>query len=111
MKEEHPRILLLYVPTNYTAKFQPANVVLQRPLKCAFVDLFQHWFAKQIQQMVAIGVLTSPMKVDNSMEIVRENVTERLFMAWDKLCIHKEMIASGWGQCGILKMWDWQNSK
>jgi hypothetical protein len=31
-----------------------------------------------------------------------------LFMAWDKLCIHKEMIAFGWGRCGILKTWDWQ---
>ncbi len=47
--------------------------------------------------MVATGVLTSTMKVDNSMETTHENVVEWLFMAWDKLCIHKEMIASSWG--------------
>jgi hypothetical protein len=106
MKEEHPRILLLYVPTNYIVKFQPVDVVLQGPLKCSFVDMFKHWSAKQIQQMVATSVPTSPMKVDNSMETICENATDWLFMAHDKLCIHKEMIASSWGRCGILKMWD-----
>jgi hypothetical protein len=97
MKEEHLRILLLYVPTNYIAKFQHVNVVLQGPLKCAFADLFKHWYAKQIQQMVATSVLTSQMKADNSMETLCENATKWLFMAWDKLHIHKEMITSGWG--------------
>jgi hypothetical protein len=62
--------------------------------------LFEHWNAKQIQQMVATSVPTSTMKVNNSMEIICENVAEWLFMAWDKLRIHKEMIAYGWGQCG-----------
>jgi hypothetical protein len=78
-------------------KFQHVDVVLQGLLKCAFVDLFKHWFAKQIQQMVATGVPTSPMKVDNFMETICENAIDGLFMAWDKLCIHKEMIASSWG--------------
>ncbi len=100
--------MLLYVLANYITKFQLAYVVLQRLLKCAFADLFKHWSTKQIQQMKAIGVPTSTMKIDNSMEIVCENVVEWLFMAWDKLCIHKEMIAFGWGRCGILKTWDWQ---
>jgi hypothetical protein len=58
--------------------------------------------------MVAIGVPTSTTKVNNSMEIIGEIVVVLLFMAWDKLHIHKEMIAFGWGQCGILKTWDWQ---
>ncbi len=98
--------MLLYVLANYITKFQLAYVVLQRLLKCAFADLFKHWSTKQIQQMKAIGVPTSTMKVDNFMEIVCENVVEWLFMAWDKLCIHKEMIAFGWGRCGILKTWD-----
>jgi hypothetical protein len=62
----------------------------------ALLDLFKHWFAKQIQQMVVIGVPTSTMRVDNCMEIIHENPI-KLFMAWDKLCIHKEMIASNWG--------------
>jgi hypothetical protein len=56
--------------------------------------------------MVVTGVPTSTMKIDNYMEIICENVLE-LFMAWDKLCIHKKMIASSWGRCGILKAWDW----
>jgi hypothetical protein len=63
MKEEHPRILLLYVPTNCIAKFQLANVVLQRPLKCAFTNLFKHWSTKHIQQIMATSVPTSTMKL------------------------------------------------
>lgn len=100
--------MLLYVLANCTAKFQLENVVLQRPLKYAFTNLFKHWSTKHIQQIIAIGVQSSTMKVVKSMEIICENVAKWLFMAWDKLRLHKEMIAFGWGQCGILKAWDWQ---
>ena len=48
------------------------------------------------------------MNVDSSMETVRENVVEWMFMTWDKLRVHKETIASGWTRCGILKVWNFQ---
>ena len=48
------------------------------------------------------------MKVDSLMEAVRENVVEWMFMAWDKLRVHKDIIASGWARCEILKAWDFQ---
>jgi hypothetical protein len=50
MSKNHPHILVLYVPANCTAKFQQADVVLQRPLKCVFANLFKHWSAKDIRQ-------------------------------------------------------------
>lgn len=61
------------------------------------------WSASEIQRMVASKVPVGAMKVDSSMKTVRENVVEWMFMAWDKLRVHKKMIASGWARCEILK--------
>ena len=108
MKTTHPRVLLLYAPTNCTSKFQLVNVVLQRPLKCVFAKKIKLWSASEIQRMVASKVPVGEMNVDSSMETVRENVVEWMFMTWDKLRVHKETIASGWTRCGILKVWNFQ---
>ena len=75
MKTIYPYILLLYVPT------QPADVDLLRPFKCVFAKKIKLWSAHEIQRMVAIKVPVDAMKVDSSMEKVRENVEEWMFMA------------------------------
>lgn len=45
MKKDHLRICVLFVPANCTSKLQPADVILQRPLKCAFSRCFKQWSA------------------------------------------------------------------
>lgn len=56
-----------------------------------------------LQRMMANRVPTSALKVDNFMEKIRENVVEWMFIAWDKLRIHIEVIAFGWARYEILK--------
>jgi hypothetical protein len=58
--------------------------------------------------MVASKVSVGAMKVNSSMETVRENVAEWMFLTWNKLRVYKELIASGWTRYGILKAWDFQ---
>ena len=41
MKKKFPLVCVLFVPVNCTSKFQPANVVIQRPLKCVFSKCFK----------------------------------------------------------------------
>ena len=108
MKTTYPRILLLYVPAKCISTFQPTDVVFQRPLKCAFAKKLKLWSASKVQRIVASKMSVGAMKVDSSMKAVRENLTEWMFMAWDKLRVHKEMIASSWTRCEILKAWDFQ---
>ena len=39
-KIHHPEIFVLYIPTNCTSIYQPANVVIQRPFKRTFRQEF-----------------------------------------------------------------------
>jgi hypothetical protein len=96
------------VPANCISKFQSADVVLQRPLKCAFANLFKHWSAKEIRKQLSIGVTTSAITVNNSMDTVCKNAAEWLYLSWDRLRGHEEMIARGWALCGITKAWEFQ---
>jgi hypothetical protein len=53
MKEQHPLIILLFVPPNCTSCLQPQDVVVQKPLKAgiktAFVDYQIQQFEKAMR--------------------------------------------------------------
>jgi hypothetical protein len=72
-------------------------------LKCAFANLFKHWSTKEIRKQLSVGVKASAITVNNSMDTVRENAPEWLYLSWDRLRGHEEMIARGWALCGITK--------
>jgi hypothetical protein len=64
-------------------------------LKCVFANLFEYWSAKEIRQQLGAGVKASAITVNNSMDTVRENAMEWLFLSWDMLRGQEEMIARG----------------
>ena len=45
MKKEYPWICVLFILANCTSKLQPVDVILQRPLKCGFINCFKQWSA------------------------------------------------------------------
>ena len=53
--------------------------------KCAFAKNLKLWSASEIQKMMASKLSADAMKVDSSMDTIRKNVAEWMFMAWDKL--------------------------
>ena len=77
-------------------------------MKCAFVNLFKHWFAKDIRKQLSVGVKASAITVNNSTDTIHENAAKWLYLSWDKLCGHEEMIAHGWVLHGITKAWEFQ---
>ena len=60
VKENHPQILLIFVPANCTSVFQPADVILQRPFKHAFRQEFDTYTSddidKQLEDKAAMDV-------------------------------------------------------
>jgi hypothetical protein len=53
-------------------------------------------------------VKASTITVNNSMDTIRENAVEWLYLSWDRLRSHEEMIVRGWVLCGITKAWKFQ---
>jgi hypothetical protein len=50
VKENHSKILLLFVSTNYINALQPIDVILQKPLKHAFKKTCNYWITNVIKQ-------------------------------------------------------------
>lgn len=104
MKREHPHICVLFVPANCTSKLQPADVILQRPLKCAFSRSFKQWSAACIQKQLEDDV--SIVQLDLSIKTLREELCTWLLQAWKEVGSRKQMIVKGWGKCGLLRVFD-----
>ncbi len=55
IKEDHPNILVIVIPTNCTIELQPTYVILQRPLKHAFKVEFNTWTTSVIKEWIDNG--------------------------------------------------------
>jgi hypothetical protein len=72
-KQEHEDWLcVVYVPANCTSKLQPADVILQRPLKGAFRAGFNTWLIGVAQSQFEKGVTPSNVQLDFTIGLLRE---------------------------------------
>jgi hypothetical protein len=112
MKKEFPFIYILFVLANYTSKFQPANVLIQRPLKCAFTKCFKQWIANCIQDQLECQAHeadldgTSEVELDLRIGTLHGCICKWLLEAWKSMGCHLEMIKRCWEKCGLLKSFD-----
>ena len=51
MADEHPNILLLFVPPNCASKLQPQDVCVQRPFKAGLAAAFKQYQVAQFLQV------------------------------------------------------------
>lgn len=73
LKNEHSTWLcVVYVPANCTSKLQPADVILQRPLKAAFRTNFNTWLCNKVQDQFEGGVMPSDVKIQLGIGLLRE---------------------------------------
>jgi hypothetical protein len=103
MKKNHPKIHLLFIPTNCTSIFQPADVILQRPFKHAFRQEFNKFTMEVItNQLEGAQVI----KVDTKMSTLKPKVCGWLFRSWHQLTTKTEMVKKGWIHTGLLRAFE-----
>ena len=100
IKGEHANVLVLFVPANCTSKLQPADVILQRPLKHAFKLQFHKWTTSQVRTQIEGG---KDGDVDLRMSNLKPLICEWLHNAWTQVKNMQDMIIKGWDKCGIDK--------
>lgn len=98
LRNQHPRIHLVFVPANCTSKLQVADVALQRPFKSQITNLFNDWAAMQIKAQLkqdnVIG-LSEQLK----MSMIKPLVLEWCIESYKGMKERKQLILDGWKRC------------
>lgn len=86
----------LFIPAGCTGKAQPADIVLQRPLKCDFTNEYTLWMNDQIIGLLNSGAVPSQIRVNTGMAIMKPLIVKWLMHSWLALGARTEMIQKGW---------------
>ena len=101
MKETYPHFHLVYVPAGCTGLAQPADVILQRPLKAGIVNAYSYWMATAIHLLIKNGAAPNELKVSTGMVALKPLLVEWVWSSWRNLKDKTELIKKGWGKCGL----------
>lgn len=97
LNSEHPRIHLVYVPSNCTSKLQLADVALQRPFKSCITQSFSEWAAATIAKQIRSGEITG-IADKLGMKMLKPLVLQWCIDSWKGLRERKQLILDGWEQ-------------
>jgi hypothetical protein len=101
MKETHPHYHLVYVPAGCTGIAQPADVILQRPLKAGIVNAFSLWMATEIHLLLKNGAAPSELKMNTGMTTLEPLLVEWVWVSWRDQKDRTALIKRGWAKCGL----------
>ena len=76
IKEKHPTILLIFVSTDYTSMYHPADVILQRPFKYGFGIFFD------IYTIIMIDKQLEEKETKNVNFDFRKSILKSLLCSW-----------------------------
>jgi hypothetical protein len=97
LQREHPRIHLVYVPSNCTSKLQLADVALQRPFKSSITQSFCEWAAAAVAEQIRAGQVTG-IAEQLGMKALKPLVLQWCIDSWSGLRERKQLILDGWEQ-------------
>jgi len=97
LAREHPRIHLVYVPSNCTSKLQLADVALQRPFKSCITQSFSEWAAAAIAAQIRVGEIKG-IADQLGMKTLKPLVLQWCIDSWQGLRERKQLITDGWEQ-------------
>ena len=102
MKNEHPDFHVVFIPAGCTGKAQPADVVVQRPLKCEITNQYLQWTTEILTADLQPDSDDVPTcEIDRSMGTLKPKLVEWTFNAWNRLRERQSMIAKGWAKIGL----------
>jgi predicted nucleic acid-binding Zn-ribbon protein len=98
LRNQHPRIHLVFVPANCTSKLQVADVALQRPFKHGVTSRFNEWAAQQIKQQIKEENIVG-LNESFKMATIKPLVLHWCVESWSALRERKQLILDGWQKC------------
>lgn len=107
LKQEHPRIHVVFVPPNCTSKLQLADVALQRSFKAVLKDNFNSWAGEQILDQIRRKELVG-LKEFTGMKSLKSLVLKWSLDSWGALRERRTLILDGWQRC-LVSLFDVHN--
>jgi len=104
LAREHPRIHLVYVPSNCTSRLQLADVALQRPFKSCITQNFSEWAATTIAAQIRSGEVAG-IAAQLGMKTLKPLVLQWCIDSWQGLRERKQLILDGW-ESSCCKLFD-----
>ena len=101
MRTEYPNHHLTFVPAGCTSKAQPADVILQRPIKTGIVNAFNTWMTQEIRDLIILGAKPEEVRVDTGMVNLKPRLVEWVWESWWRSREKREFIVEGWKKCGL----------
>jgi hypothetical protein len=103
VKKKHPEILILFIPTNCRAVLQPADIIIQRPLKHAFMLQFNSWTMENVSKQLDKG---SEVELNFKMSTIKPLLCSWLHKAWLHVFKKQDMICKGWEKASLLRAFE-----
>jgi len=75
LKEKYPEYGFVFIPANCTGVMQPADVLLQRPLKHEFRNQYTEWTTQQIRNQIKAGTERKLVNIDTDLKTLKPHVT------------------------------------
>jgi hypothetical protein len=102
MKESYPTYHVVFIPAGCTGKAQPADVVMQRPLKCEITNQFLQWTTETMMAQMGTESNAIPnFEINTAMGTLKPKAVAWALEAWTKLRDRKSMILKGWAKIGL----------
>jgi hypothetical protein len=100
----HPHCHVVFIPAGCTGKAQPADLMLQRPLKHEFGNRYTDWVTEQLQDIISAGVEPTQVKLDTGMGVMKPKLVEWMMSSWKLLRSKRVLIQKGWEKAGLDKV-------
>lgn len=104
LKTAYPTFHPLFIPAGCTSKAQPADVVLQRPLKHEFSSHYSQWMTNEVSDLLKAGAQPDQIKVDVGLHRMKPLLVKWMMLSWRALSENRDMIKKGWAKAGLGKV-------
>jgi hypothetical protein len=101
LRSTYPLFHPLFIPAGCTGKAQPADVILQRPMKAAFMNHYTEWMTAEMRALLDAGATPDTLRVEVGMVRMKPLLVKWLMVAWKQLRARDAMIRKGWSTAGL----------
>jgi hypothetical protein len=91
----------VFIPAGCTGKAQPADVVLQRPMKAVFMNEYTEWMTGEMRALLEAGANAHEVRVDVKMARMKPLLVKWMMTSWKQLRARDAMIRKGWSTAGL----------
>jgi hypothetical protein len=97
----YPLFHPVFIPAGCTGKAQPADVILQRPMKAAFMNEYTAWMTAEMRALLDAGATADTLRVDVGMARMKPLLVKWMMASWKQLRGRDAMIRKGWETAGL----------